>query len=97
MVFIGKATYKESTGKNIIDLVFATPLFIKSFITYGIAGDFDHDLDHQPILSKWTMRIVKNPLSSQLLLSKIDMTALKKTLAEELAKDPPCISTMPNK
>ena len=96
MVPVGTATYKESTGQSTIDLVFATPLLTESLITCGIAGDFDHDSDHQPILSKWTMRTVDNPLSSQLLLSKIDIPALKKTLAEELAKDPSCTSTTPN-
>ena len=42
------------------------------------------------------MRTVDNPLSSRLLLSKMDIPTLKKTLTEELAKDPPCTSTTPN-
>lgn len=39
------------------------------------------------------MRIVDNLLSSQLLLSKMNILALKKTLVEELAKDSLCTST----
>ena len=42
------------------------------------------------------MRTVDNPLSSRLLLSKMDIPALKKTLTEELAKDLPSSSTTPN-
>lgn len=43
------------------------------------------------------MRTVNNLLSLWLFLSKIDIAALKKILAEELAKDFPCISIIPNK
>lgn len=43
------------------------------------------------------MRIVDNPFSSRLFLSKIDIPALKKTLVEELAKNSPCTSKTPNK
>ena len=46
MVLVRKATYKEFTGKSIIDLIFATPLFLKSLIHCKIAEDFDHDSDH---------------------------------------------------
>ena len=42
------------------------------------------------------MRTVDNLLSSQLFLSKMNISALKKMLVEELAKNPPCISTTPN-
>lgn len=96
IVVIGIATYKKSTGKGIVDLVFAMPLLIESLITCSIAGNLDYDSDQKPILSKWTMHTINNSLSLQLLLSKIDISALKKMLVEELAKDPPYISTMPN-
>ena len=52
MVPVGTATYKESTGESTIDLIFAMPLLSESLISCDIAGDFDHDSDHQPILSK---------------------------------------------
>lgn len=96
MVPVGAAIYKESTGKSTINLIFSTPLLSESLISCDVAGDFDHDSDHQPILSKWTMRTIDNPLSLRLLFSKMDVPALKKTLIEELAKDPLCISTTPN-
>lgn len=51
MVFVGIAIYKKSTKKSILDLVFATLLFIESLITCGIVGDFDLNLHHQLILS----------------------------------------------
>ena len=52
MVPVSATTYKEFTGDSTIDLVFATLLHTKSFIVCEIAGDFDHNSDHQPILSK---------------------------------------------
>ncbi len=79
--------YKESTGKNIIDLIFATPLLLESLILCDIAESFDHDSDHQPIFAKWTMRIFDNLLSSRLLLNKIDIPTLNKMLIDQLAKD----------
>ena len=96
MVPIGTTTYKKSTEESTIDLVFAIPLLTESLIAYDIAEDFDHDLDHQPILFKWITYTVNNPLSLQLLLSKIDIPALKKVLKEELAKDLLYTSTTPN-
>lgn len=45
-------TYKESTGKNTIDLIFATPLFSEYFIYCKIAKNFDHNSNHQLILSE---------------------------------------------
>ena len=42
------------------------------------------------------MRIIDNPLTSRLLPSKMDISALTKTLTEELAKDPPYTSTTPD-
>lgn len=39
-------TYKKSIAKSIIDLVFAMLLLIESLLIYGIAGDFDYNLDH---------------------------------------------------
>ena len=80
MVPVGTATYRESTGESTIDLIFATTLLSESFISWDVVGDFDHDSAHRPILSKWTMRTIDNPLGSQLLLSKMDIPALKKTL-----------------
>ena len=52
MVPVGIATYKESIRKSNIDLVFTMPLLTESLITCDIVGDFDHNSDHQPILSK---------------------------------------------
>lgn len=43
------------------------------------------------------MYTINNLLSSQLFLSKIDISILKKTLTKKLAKDPPYTFTMPNK
>lgn len=97
IVSVSTATYKESIRESTINLVFATPLLTESLITCSIAGDFDHDSDHQPILSKWTMRTVNNLLSLQLLVSKINIPTLKKTLAEELTKDLSCTSTTASK
>ena len=55
IVLVGTATYKESTGKSIIDLIFVIPLLSESLISCDIAGDFDYNSDYQPILSKWTI------------------------------------------
>lgn len=52
MVPVGTATYKESTGESTIDLIFATPLLSESLISCDIEEKFDHDSDHQPILSR---------------------------------------------
>ena len=43
------------------------------------------------------MRTINNPLSSWLLLSKIDIPVLKKTLSEKLAKDSPSSSRTSNR
>lgn len=72
-------------------------LFTKRLIAYTMAGDFDHYSDHQPILSKWTMRTINNLLNLQLLLNKMDISVPKKTLIEELAKDPSHTFITPNK
>ncbi len=90
MVPVGTTTYKESTGESIIDLIFTTPLLPESLISCGIEDKFDHDSDHQPILSQWMLQTVDSPLSSRLLLSKMYVPKLKKTLLEELVNDPPC-------
>lgn len=50
MVPVGTKTYKKSTGKSTIDLIFATLLLSKNLISCNIAGNFNHDSDHQPIL-----------------------------------------------
>ncbi len=42
------------------------------------------------------MRTIDNQLSFRILLTKMDILALTKTLTEELAKDPPCTSTTPD-
>ena len=89
MVPVGTTTYKESMGESTIDLIFATPLLSESLISCGIEDKFDHDSDHQPILSQWMLQTVDSPLSSRLLLSKMDVPKLKKALLEELVKDPP--------
>ncbi len=96
MVSIGTANYGESTGETTRDLIFATPLLSESFIPWDLAGNFDPDSDHKPIQSNWTMRIIDNQLSFQLLLTKIDILALTKTLTKRLAKDPLCLSIMPD-
>ena len=85
MVPTGTATYKESTGKSTIDLIFATDLLSESLISCGIAEEFDHDSDHLPILSQWTLQTVDKPQDSRRLLSKMDNTAMLKTLKDGLA------------
>ncbi len=52
MVPVRTTTYKKSTGESTIVLIFATPLLSKSLISCGIEKKFDHDSDHQPILSQ---------------------------------------------
>lgn len=52
IVLIGTATYKELIRESIINLIFAMPLLSESLISCDITEDFDHDLDHQSILSK---------------------------------------------
>ena len=93
MVPVGTATYKESTGESTINLIFATPLLSESIISCDIAEDFDYDSDHQPILSKWTMRTIDNPPIPRFLLSKIDIPLIKKKLKKELAKNPLSLCT----
>ncbi len=87
---------RESNGESTLDLSFATPLLSESHISCDVAGDFYHDSDHQPILSKWTMHTIDNQLSFRLLLTKMDISALTKTLTEELAKDLPSTSMTPD-
>ncbi len=93
MVPVGIAIYRESNEKSTIDLIFATTLLSESFISCDVARDFDHDSDHQPIPSKWTMSTIDNSLSFSLLLTKMDIPALTKMLTEELAKDSSFTST----
>lgn len=50
MVFIYIVIYKDFIKKIIIDLVFATPLAIKSLIICNIVRDFNHNLNYQLIL-----------------------------------------------
>ncbi len=88
IVSVGTTTFKESKGESTIDLIFATLLLLESLISCGIEDKFDHDSDHQPIPSQWMLQTVDSPLSSRLLLSKIDVPKLKKAPLEELVKDP---------
>ena len=97
MVPLGTTTYKESTRESTIDLIFATPLLLESLISCGIEDKFDHDSDHKPISSQWMLQTVDSPLSLCLLLSKMDVPNLKKSLLEELVKDPPCHTQTANK
>ena len=85
MVPTGTATYKESTGESTIDLIFATTVLAESLISCGIAEKFDHDSDHQPILSQWTLQTVDKPQDCRRLLSKMDNTVMIKTLQGGLA------------
>lgn len=43
--------YRKSTRENIINLIFITPLFLESIISYDVVKYFDHDSEQQPILS----------------------------------------------
>ncbi len=52
MVPFCTAIYGEPIGESTIDLIFATPLLSESLISCDVAEDFDHDSDHQLILSK---------------------------------------------
>lgn len=88
MVPVGAATYKDSSGKSTIDLVFATPLLSESHISCKIAEEFDHDSDHQPILSEWTLQMIDKPVDSRRLLAKMDLALLIKTLQQNLANIP---------
>lgn len=49
MILKKTAIYKESIKENIIDLIFAIILSLKSFISYNIAKKFDHDFDYLSI------------------------------------------------
>ena len=80
MVPLGTATYNESTGESTIDLIFATPLLSESLIQCQIAESFDHDSDHQPILSRWTLQTINKPIDSRRLLAKMDNALLIKIL-----------------
>lgn len=85
MVSVGTATYKKSIGENTIDFIFATPLLLKSLVCCKIIEDLDHNLDHQPILSKWPLQMIDKPADFKRLLAKIDSVLLIKTLQEKLA------------
>lgn len=85
LVSTGTITYKESTGENTIDLVFATGLLSESLISCGIAEQFDHDSDHQPIFSHWFLETVSRPCDFRRQLTKIDTTLMIKTLKKNLA------------
>lgn len=89
MVPIKTAIYKKSTSKSIIDLILATPLFLESLIFCNIKEKFNHDLDHQLILSWQTLQIVDNSCSSRLLLSKMYVLKLKKVFVEQLVNNLP--------
>ncbi len=63
MVPVDTATYRLSSRKNTIDLIFAISLLSEKLISCDVAGNFDHDSDHQQILSMWTIGIIDNQLS----------------------------------
>lgn len=69
LVPIRTVTYKESTKKSTIDLIFAKLLLSESLIYCKIAEDFDHNLDYQPILFKWILQIIDKPINSRRLLA----------------------------
>ncbi len=71
-----------------MDLVFATPLLPESLIYCKIAEVFDHDSDHQPILSEWTLQMIDKPIDSRRLLAKMDLALLIKTLQQSLVNLP---------
>lgn len=95
MIPVGITTYKKSTRKSTIDLIFATPLLSESFIRCDIARTFDHDLDHQFILSQWIMWTISNPPSSRFLLSKLNISLIKSMLKKKFAKNSPNLCTIP--
>lgn len=86
MVSIKTATYKESTGKSTIDFIFATPQLLNNLILYKVVEDFGHNLNHQPILFKWTSQMADKPTDSQCLLAKIDNISQIETLQKILAR-----------
>ena len=73
------ATYKKSTRKSTIDLIFAILLLLESLVHCKIAEDFDYNSDQQPILFKWILQIIDKPADSRRLLAKIDRILLIKT------------------
>ncbi len=88
MIPVWAATYKESSGKSTIDLVFATPLLSESLIYCKIPEKFDNDSDHHPILSEWTLQMINMPIDSRRLLAKMDLALLIKTLQQNLVNIP---------
>ena len=80
MVLLELATYKESSGKGIINHVFAISLLLQSYICYKITEEFDHDFDHQPILSKKIPKIIDQFINSRYLLAKVNSVLLIKNL-----------------
>lgn len=95
MIPLGTKIYKESNGQIIIDRIFATQLLLERLISYDIARNFDHDSDHEQILSKWIMRTIHHPPTPWFILRKIDICLIKKTLKKELAKNLLNSCTMP--
>lgn len=85
MIPVGVATFKKSLEKSIIDLVFATPLLSESLIYCKIAEEFDHNSDHQLILSEWIVQMIGQPVDSRRLLAKMDLALLIETLQQNLA------------
>lgn len=80
MVLIKTATYKEFNEKIIIDLILAIPLLLESFLCCKIVDNFDYDLDHQPILPEWILKMIDKLADSMRLLAKMDYILLTKTL-----------------
>ena len=85
MVSTKTATYKESIGESTIDLIFAITILAESLISCSIAEKFDYNFDYPPILSQWTLQTIDKPQDCQRLLSKMDNTAMIKTLQAVLA------------
>ena len=85
MVPVRMATNKESTGKSTIDLIFAMSLLSESLISCKKAEEFDHDLDHQLVISKWMLQTIDRRPDSRRLLTKIDKVILMGTLNKGLA------------
>ena len=80
MVLLEMVTYEESLGKDTINLVFAIPLLLQSYICYKITEEFDHNSDYQPILSKMMLQISDKLINSRHLLTKVNLVLLIKNL-----------------
>lgn len=80
MVFVDLKTNKELTKKSTINQIFAIPLFLKNFISYNIIRNFDHNLDHQFILSKKIIQTFNNLQIFWFFSNKIYISLIKKNV-----------------